>query len=87
MGENQMLKKLYKNQDSSESRVSQLSSPAHHHYPHTIPHPQQFSKDKKTEEKRVIKKNYSSNELKTSNANLKNSVSEYELEEEISGYN
>lgn len=50
IGENQMLKKLYNNQDSSESRVSQASN-----------QPYAFSKEKKTEEKRIIKKNFSKN--------------------------
>jgi hypothetical protein len=69
-----MLKKLYHNQDVSESRVSVPSNPSRQYLP---PPPYPHSKDKKTEEKRAMRKNYSSNELKTSNVHLKNSVSEY----------
>jgi hypothetical protein len=66
MGENQMLKKLYQNNaELSSSRMSQSNS---------------FKlktnmglADKKTHEKRAIKKHYSTNELKTSNMHLKNS--------------
>jgi hypothetical protein len=88
IGENQMLKKLYHNQESSESRVSLQSNHSRQYLP-TQPHPylpHPHSKDKKTEEKRIMRKNYSSNELKTSNAHLKQSVSEYEGEG-ISEYN
>lgn len=59
-----MLKKLYRNEPSS-SRVSQISN----YQIDTLP-------EKKTLEKKNMKKNYSStNQLKTSNAypNLKNS--------------
>ena len=73
-----MLKKLYRNnQDSSMSRVSQASS---NYKLSTLG-------DKKTQEKRVMKKNYSSNELRTSNP-LRDSVYDYDLgEKEVSEYN
>lgn len=79
-----MLKKLYHKQESSESRVSLQSSHSNsrQHLP-TQPHPyypHPVSKDKKTEEKRIMRKNYSSNELKTSNVQMKQSVSEYDGE-------
>jgi hypothetical protein len=77
-----MLKKLYgNNQDSSSSRISQISATK----------PTFGWKDKKTEEKKVLKKNYSSNELKTSHAHMKASVSEYDIigkgTVEVSDYN
>lgn len=77
-----MLKKLYHKQEFSESRVSLQSSHSDSRqqlptqpYPYHL-HP--ASKDKKTEEKRIMRKNYSSNELKTSNVHMKQSVSEYD---------
>lgn len=66
MGENQMLKKLYQNHNElSSSRMSQSN---------------EFKintniglADKKTHQKKAMKKQYSTNELKTSNIHLKHS--------------
>ena len=85
-----MLKKLYNTPDSSSSRISQTSN-----YQLTG-----VLAEKKTQEKKPLKKNYSSNELRTSNvmaAPLKGSICDYEMgggeeeeeeeEEEVSDYN
>lgn len=79
LGENQMLKKIYNNQDSSSSRISQGSN-------------YKFSTlgEKKTQEKKMMKKNYSTNELKISTVGaFKGSVNDdQEMEEnEVSDYN
>jgi hypothetical protein len=81
MGENQMLKKLYhtNNQESSASRGSLNSSR----------YGLAGLAEKKTQEKRAMRKNYSSNELKTSPMPpSKNSIYDYEQPSvEISDYN
>ena len=76
-----MLKKLYQKHDdynNTESRVSHASS----HYKLS------GINEKKTQEKKMLKKNYSSNELKTSHIQAKTPFYDYEPPSvEVSNYN
>lgn len=61
-----MLKKLYRNEEDKKDQYYKTSEVDHSDFRNS-----QFAKDKTTQDKKKLKKNYSTNELKTSQVNLR----------------